>query len=252
MSQADEIRKVLEKSGYKDIPPDLLNDFIRALKEEEEDSNQSDVDEEEEIEEYRPPKRSIPRKTASPPQKKPAKAAPKVAQKEISPQKKTTATASPQKAAPAKKAPAARAARRNDADSDSMNDEETDDFEQRIKALREKAASLDETLQQCRDVVLSPPDDGPDEVDVPLYAGTSERKLDPYPTVKKQYVGGFIRPPPVKPSKRPLGAAKKKGKRLLYEQRHPESSYIPPPERRRDALRWSIRQKLIYSHPDYQ
>ena len=245
MSQADEIRKVLEKSGYKDIPPELLNDFIKALKEEEEEETNEGIEdedeEEEEIQEFRPLKRNIPRKTASPPKKQ--------TQKQSKPSSPVRKQPSPQKQTTEKKSPVKQTRKRSE---DLEIDEETDSFEQRIKALKEKAASLDETLQQCRDVVLSPPEDGPDEVDVPLYAGTSERKLDPYPTVKKQYVGGFIRPPPVKPSKRPVGASKKKGRRLLYEERHPESSYVPPPERRRDALRWSIRQKLIYSHPDYQ
>jgi hypothetical protein len=44
-------------------------------------------------------------------------------------------------------------------------------------------------------------------------------------------------------------AAKKSSKKLLYEERFPD--YILHPDIRRNAYRWYLRQKLIYSHPDY-
>ena len=244
MSDANEIRRILEKSGYKDIPQDLLNDFMNALKEEEDESVNSVNVEEEEVEEYRPLRRQVPRKTISP--------AKKIQKKESSSPKRNLPPPEPIERVPVKKTKRVQVAEEFD-DDNNENDDETEEFENRIKALKLKASELDQTLRECRDVVLSPADDEDNQgaLDVPMYYGTSERKLDPYPAVKKELAGGFIRPPPVKPSKKPVGANKKKGKRLLYEERHPESSYVPPPERRRDSLRWSIRQKLVYSHPDY-
>lgn len=123
------------------------------------------------------------------------------------------------------------------------DDEEISNWSKRLKSIQSKAQNLDNQISECRKAIVD--DQVDDEKDVPLYFGTSERKLDPYPTVKKKMSGGFIRPPPVR-SSRKTGP---KGRKLLYEERNPE--YIPPPERRRDGLRWQIRQKLIYSDPKY-
>ena len=122
-------------------------------------------------------------------------------------------------------------------------DEEINNWSKRLKSIQSKALNLDTQIAECRKAIVD--DQVEDEKDIPLYFGTSERKLDPYPTVKKKMSGGFIRPPPVR-SSRKTGP---KGRRLLYEERNPE--YVPPPERRRDELRWQIRQKLIYSDPKY-
>ncbi|OHT01328.1 hypothetical protein TRFO_07550 [Tritrichomonas foetus] len=122
-------------------------------------------------------------------------------------------------------------------------DEEIINWSKKIKSIQNKGQNLDDQMQQCRSAIIDPPTD---VADVPIYFGTSERKLDPYPTVKKKMTGGFIRPPPVRSSRKAGGP---KGRRLLYEERVPD--YVPPPERRRDALRWQIRQKLIYSDPKY-
>ena len=125
-------------------------------------------------------------------------------------------------------------------------DEEDDEilnWSRRLKAIQAKAQTLDTQIQECRSAIIDPPTE---EANVPLHFGNSDRKQDPYPTVKRKMTGGFIRPPPVRQSRKAGGP---KGRRLLYEERVPE--YIPPPERRRDALRWQIRQKLIYSDPKY-
>ena len=122
-------------------------------------------------------------------------------------------------------------------------DEEISNWAKKLKSIQSKAQSLDTQISECRKAIID--DEVDDEKDIPLYYGTSEGKLDPYPTVKKKMSGGFIRPPPVRSSRK----AGPKGRKLLYEERNPD--YVPPPERRRDALRWQIRQKLIYSDPKY-
>lgn len=132
---------------------------------------------------------------------------------------------------------------RNSISSKYDDDEEITNWSRRLKSIQSKAQNLDTQISECRKAIVD--DQIDDEKDIPLYYGTSERKLDPYPTVKKKMSGGFIRPPPVRSSRK----AGPKGRKLLYEERNPE--YIPPPERRRDALRWQIRQKLIYSDPKY-
>jgi hypothetical protein len=98
---------------------------------------------------------------------------------------------------------------------------------------------------------MDPPTDKHGYQDVSLYYGTSERQLHPYPAVRKTVAGkgGFIRPPPIRASRKTGGQDAKKGKRLLYEERFPD--YVPPPEKRRDDLRWKIRQQLAYSDPKY-
>ena len=130
------------------------------------------------------------------------------------------------------------------------DDEEISGWLKRIKQIDNRARKLDEKIQECRSAIIDPPTDDIAD-DVPLYYGKAERKPDPYPTVKKSFAGGggFIRPPPIRASRRPAGPNKAKGRRLLYEERFPD--YVPGPEKRRDALRWKLRQKLAYSDPKY-
>lgn len=130
------------------------------------------------------------------------------------------------------------------------DDDELEGWSKRIGRIQQRGKDIDGLIQECRSTVMNPVED--ETVDVPLYWGTSERKLDPYPAVKKKVTGGggFIRPPPVRASRRPTGSNKAKGRRLLYEERFPP--YVPGPEKRRDALRWQIRQKLEYSDPKYR
>jgi hypothetical protein len=129
-------------------------------------------------------------------------------------------------------------------------EDEINQWSKRLKSLQEKGRHLDAQIQECRSAIMDAPTDDAVAHDVSLYYGTSERKLHPYPAVRRSVAGGggFIRPPPIRSSKRIGGA--NRGKRLLYEQRFPE--YGPPPERRRDALRWKIRQQLEYSDPRYR
>lgn len=233
------VTKELKRLGYEGLTPDLIQDFIQKLKDDNEslvstsnspksakrgkspikkvNRQQQDMEEEEEedIEEMPSPKKiPSPIKTQSP----------------RSANKTQRSTKTP------------RSSKKSLHDEE---DEEIRDWNSRIKAIKKKANSLDVQIAECRSAILDPPEH---EVDIPMYYGTSERKLDPYPTVKRKYAGGggFIRPPPVKANRKPTGP---KGKRLLYEERFPD--YVPPPERRRDSLRWQIRQKLAYSDPKY-
>ncbi|EAY16686.1 hypothetical protein TVAG_066910 [Trichomonas vaginalis G3] len=259
MSKLDEneVRKLLEEKGYKNIPPETLKEFMLSLNEEDEaESGELDV-EEEEIHEYRPLKKPPLKKSALParrePIKKSNKSPPKPSIKaaafeddddEPAPIRNASSNASPKRESHKRASPVRSSKPKQ------IDDDETEKWTKRIQELRNKADQLDQSLQECRDIIMAdPPEDDGAEVDVPMYFGTSERKLDPYPAVKKELVGGFIRPPPIKPSKRKGPPVPKKGRRLLYEERFPD--YVPPPERRRDNLRWSIRQKLAYSDPAY-
>lgn len=250
-----EVRKLLEASGYKNIPPETLKAFVRSLQEEE-DADPEDMEiEEEEIHEYRPLQKPPMKKSLLPAKRQPIKNVSKSPPKKIDNDDQedsddNEAIPPPKKASPKPASPKKSSPKRIQPKSKFDDDDETAKWTKRMQELRNKADQLDQSLQECRDIIMQdPPEDDGEAVDVPMYFGTSERKLDPYPAVKKEYVGGFIRPPPVKPNKRKNAPVPKKGRRLLYEERFPD--YIPPPERRRDDLRWSIRQKLTYSDPAY-
>jgi hypothetical protein len=124
--------------------------------------------------------------------------------------------------------------------------DEIGEWSKRLRSVENKAHNLDSQIQECKAAILEN-----QYTDVPLYYGSAERGLDPYPAVHRKISGGggFIRPPSVRASRRPTGKNAHNGKRLLYEQRFPD--YVPPPERRRDALRWKIRQQIEYSDPRY-
>lgn len=243
-SREQKYKKMLAESGYKNVPPSLLKEFIQTLKaEEEEESDEqlhlAEIEEEEEIEqEFRPLPKNNPKELPS---------ALKVSYKNQSKKDEGEGAIDSSKMAVRKSYNTSTINKVHHAEDD---DDEIAEWSHRIDSIKSRAEEFDQNMQQCRTVIMES-NNQKANVDVPMYFGTSERKLDPYPAVKKENTGGFIRPPPVKPSKKALGLKKKtKGRRLLYEERFPD--YIPPPERRRDSLRWSIRQKLIYSHPDYQ
>jgi hypothetical protein len=224
------VRAQLAKSGYTDIPDDLLEEFTRRLQE----------DDEFDFTPANPPPRTSPPKPAKK-QKPPKKAPPPPDDSSSSAEDEPPPRAEPSpRKAPVKHAPSRHA----------DSDDEIHGWAQRLQAIQAKARTLDSHIQECRSVIMDPPAGGRD-TDVGLYFGTSERKLDPYPTVKRQYAGGggFIRPPPVNASRKQPGSKKPSGKRLLYEERFPD--YVPGPEKRRDDLRWEIRKKLAYSDPKY-
>lgn len=124
------------------------------------------------------------------------------------------------------------------------NDREISELSQRLKLLKNKGKELDEDIKQCKLAITNSPNE---IVDVPIYFGpNANNQRDPYPVVSIRKTGGFIRPPPIRGTRKHIHP---NGHKLTYEERFPY--YIPVPERRQDELRWKIRQKLIYSDPKY-
>ena len=226
-----EVMAILEQNGFKNVSPSLVKEFIQTLPS---DDSSDDI--------YITSIKKSPTKTIPPPQKieSPIK---KDKNKQINFEKEDSD--SPIEKEISK--PIFKKKKKINLNEDI--DEELKQWNQKMTLLQNKADSLDQNLQQCKSAILNPPTTQPD-VDIPLYFGTSEIKLDPYPVVKGEYDGGYIRPPPSKNLKKKTIKQNPKGRKLLYEEKFPD--YVPPPDRRRDALRWSIRKKLIYSHPDYQ
>jgi hypothetical protein len=134
---------------------------------------------------------------------------------------------------------------------DENAEDEISQWSNRLRSIENKAHNLNSQIQECKSAIIDPAADENQYTDVPLYYGSAERGLDPYPALNRKISGGggFIRPLPVRASRRPAGKNPEKGKRLLYEQRFPD--YVPGPEQRRDALRWRIRQQIEYSDPRY-
>jgi hypothetical protein len=135
--------------------------------------------------------------------------------------------------------------------SESKIEDEISQWTRKLRSIENKAQNLDSQILECKSAIIDPAAGEDQCTDVSLYYGSAERGLDPYPAVHRKVSGGggFIRPPSVRASRRPVGKNAHKGKRLLYEQRFPD--YVPPPERRRDSLRWKIRQQIEYSDPRY-
>ncbi|KAH0790859.1 hypothetical protein GPJ56_005280 [Histomonas meleagridis] len=223
------VREQLTKLGYKDLTDELIDEFLERLQEDD------DLD-------YSYSKQNTTSTSKeSTPNKQQNKTSPEKTRVSIddnsvddyeSKSQQNTSHSSSQ--SPRKQ----RSPKRNKDD-----DDEITEWTKRIQRLNKKAKGLDLQIEECRSAIMDPPTE---HVDVPLYFGTSERKLDPYPSVPYRNAG-FIRPPPIRSSRKGI---KKKGRKLLYNEKFPD--YVPPPERRRDALRWQIRQKLVYSDPKYR
>ena len=123
-------------------------------------------------------------------------------------------------------------------------DNEISQWSQKLRSIKNKGKLLDHDILQCKLAITSPCEE---IVDVPIYYGpNAEYQRDPYPVVSIRKSGGFIRPPPIKGTRKHIHP---NGHKLTYDERFPY--YLPAPERRRDELRWKIRQKLIYSDPKY-
>jgi hypothetical protein len=226
------VRVQLERSGYKDIPDSILEEFTRRLQQDDEFAFSSTAPPVEDS----PPKpvhkpRVVLERPPSPPEPQSHEAKQPAAGENV-----PANTSIRHKRSPTKQA---------------NQDDELASWSKRIQGIQAKAKTLDSQIQECRSVIADSPVK-PHEVDVGLYFGTAGRPLDPYPTVKKNHAGGggFIRPPPIRASRKPAGPKKSSGRRLLYEERFPD--YVPGPEQRRDALRWEIRKKLAYSDPQYR
>lgn len=127
---------------------------------------------------------------------------------------------------------------------DVSKDDEILEWSSKLKSIKKKGKKLDDHIQRYRSTTIKLSDE---IIDIPIYFGPdAERIRDPYPFIKKRKSGGFIRPPPIRGTRKYIHP---NGHKLTYEERFPY--YIPVPERRRDELRWRIRQKLVYSDPKY-
>jgi len=214
-----EVAKILEESGFRNISTDLIREFLNTLPNDDSSSDEFYVTGvTKEVKTYDNSKKSSPSKIST-----------RLPEPVIinSPPRETSKKRFSQ---------------------NKLEDEELKQWQQKMSLFENKAVDLDKKLEECRSVILHPPKKCED-IDTPLYYGSSERKLDPYPAVKSHLNGGFIRPPPIKSKRKKTVCGSNRGGRLLYEERFPD--YVPPTELRRDQYRWEVRQKLIYSGPEY-
>ena len=220
------IRAQLAKCGYTDISDDLLHEFITRLEKE------GDVTSIKIISHRFPPRRL----------KRSASAGSRSSKRNQQTKKKRSPSSplrNPRRQSQSKSSKATSPAKEETETtttivSHNFNDPEISQWTAKLKILRSRGNSLSSRIQKLRSSLHSTND----YVDCPVSFGKTRNKYDPYPIVHRGITGGFIRPPPIRSSRR---------RKLKIG---PE--YIPPPERRRDDYRWKIRQKLIYSDPRYR
>lgn len=134
---------------------------------------------------------------------------------------------------------------------------EVSNYSNKISELQKKAISLDLQLQACADTVSvdSPRKRKKD----PLYLFDFEDYCDPYAPLDKFKPGaGFIRPPPHVGIRRRFPILKSDVcypppdfvAQLRASERKP-TPYVPGNAQRQDDLRWRLRERFTYSHPDY-
>jgi hypothetical protein len=125
----------------------------------------------------------------------------------------------------------------------------------RLQNLQARARDLDRELAQCVDLCQ----DRPSASGLPLYLFNFEDFKDPYPAIAHDKGGrGFIRPPPHICTRKRFPLYKKEVcypppnfvAQLRASERKP-MPYVPGPTTREDSLRWRLRERLEYSHPDY-
>jgi hypothetical protein len=222
------VKEQLLSLGYQDVSDALAEEFAKRLQEDEDFTLSIHV-------RPSPPKRPVQLKRQPPPQPDSS---------DSGSENEPLAAQSP----PGKIASKPRCRPANGGENES---DEVSQWANRLRAIQAKGKKLDSQMRECQSALTDSPRDDHPYQDVSLYYGTSERQLHPYPVVPKSVAGagGFIRPPPIRASRKAAGGDSRRGKRLLYEERFPD--YVPPPERRRDDLRWKIRQQLAYSDPKY-
>lgn len=126
-------------------------------------------------------------------------------------------------------------------------------WEEKMAIWEKKVEALDRQLQECSDIHSS--------YSSSFIGNQYQEKNDPlsvYP-VLKEGPHGFIHPPNcMKPIRKRFPIYQSEKFSLapnfvseLRERERREHPYIPGNENRQDALRWRIKERLIYSHPDY-
>jgi hypothetical protein len=135
-------------------------------------------------------------------------------------------------------------------------DPECVEFEGRLAALDAKAADLDRQFDECLRVGEPPrrPRYGP------LYRFNFENYKDPYPRVDPSCLErGYIKPPWCNAGRRRFPIYKSDVcypppdfVAELHENERKWNPYIPGvAATRQDAMRWKLRERMQYSHPDY-
>ena len=126
----------------------------------------------------------------------------------------------------------------------------------RLRQLQQKAMALDLQLEACTDICQEEEKStsGP-----PLYRFNFENYKDPYPTLAKSAGGmGYIKPPkhvcirmrfPI--YKKDVCYPPPDFIRQMREVEKLPKPYVPDEKNRQDELRWRLRERMIYSHPDY-
>ena len=135
------------------------------------------------------------------------------------------------------------------------HENEEADWNGRLQRLQQKAMALDLQLEACTDICEEPTNSsGP-----PLYRFNFDNYKDPYPTLHKSAGGrGFIRPPKHVCTRMRFPIYKRDvcypPPEFVKQQREMEKMpkpYVPDEHNSQDELRWRLRERMIYSHPDY-
>ena len=133
--------------------------------------------------------------------------------------------------------------------------QEEDIWLKKIQQLQQKANAIDLQLQICCEICS----DEERYSCSPLYYFNYENYKDPYPKIRCCKGGrGYILPPPWRANRRRYPIYKNEVysrppdfiNELRALERKPRP-YVPGNEQRNDDLRFRIREKLRYSHPDF-
>lgn len=133
--------------------------------------------------------------------------------------------------------------------------QEEDIWISKIQQLQQKANAIDLQLQACCEVCS---EEGRYSCS-PLYFFNYENYKDPYPKIRCCKGGrGYIYPPPWRANRRRYPIYKNevysRPPDFIHELRAIERKprpYVPGNEQRNDDMRFRIREKLRYSHPDF-
>ncbi|OHT12038.1 hypothetical protein TRFO_18227 [Tritrichomonas foetus] len=213
MSQED-LKEQLRQAGYGNVPTNIIQEFSQFLQNESENSHI------EKVNNNQPPiafKRKKPKKRKTTKKKKVVK--------------------SHQMSLPAN------------------FEGEEDIWVTKIQQLQHKANAIDLQLQACCEICA---DDARYSA-APLYFFNYENFRDPYPKIKKCNGGhGYILPPNWRCSRHRYPIYKNevysRPPEFIHELRASERKprpYVPGVEQRNYDMRFRIKEKMMYSHPDY-
>ena len=138
----------------------------------------------------------------------------------------------------------------------SKNPTEMNDWEDRLNQWENKVQALELQLDACEKMQSRAASQA-----AALKKSMKNDPLRAYPYLRKDVVrkGGFIHPPTYQESTRMRFPIYKNEMyypapdfiRQLRASEAKSNGYIPGPMNRQDSLRWKIRERIMYSHPDY-